>query len=146
MSDPTAILKNLRQSGHRVTPQRVMVLEAMQTQGGHITAEDIYQHVLAKHPYANRSTVYRTLDMLGKEGVVSATDLGKGRVYYELHGDAPHHHIICQGCGHVADFDHSLLEPLQETLQRKYKFRANIHHFAIFGLCAKCYGKSKQKV
>jgi Fe2+ or Zn2+ uptake regulation protein len=144
MSKPREILENLRKSGRRVTPQRVMVLEVMEAQGGHIPVEDIYQHVLEKHPYANRSTIYRTLEMLTKEGIVSATDLGKGRVYYELHGDEPHHHMICQACGYVAELDHSLLEPLQETLQRKYKFKANIHHFAIFGLCASCQTKAKK--
>lgn len=138
------ILESLRKNGHRVTPQRVMVLEALEAQGGHIAADDIYQQVLAKHPYANRSTIYRTLDMLGKEGIITATDLGKGRVYYELHGGAPHHHMICQTCGAVSELDHSLLEPLQTTLQRKYKFKANMHHFAIFGLCVQCQAQGKK--
>lgn len=142
MSQHSQILESLRKSGHRVTPQRVIILEAIQAHGGHISAEEVFQQVQAEHPYLNRSTVYRTLEMLTKEGIVTVTDLGKGRVHYELHRTEPHHHLVCQKCGKVEQLDHVLLEPLQTALLRQYKFKANIEHFAIFGLCNRCQAKS----
>ncbi len=144
MSGHTTIVNHLRRTGYRVTPQRVIILEALQRQGGHMTAEDIYARVRAEHPYINRSTVYRTLDMLSKENIITVTDLGKGSVHYEMSSDEPHHHMVCQQCGKVEEVDHALLEPLQNSLLRKYKFKANIEHFAIFGLCHKCQEKLRK--
>jgi len=141
MSAQTPIVNQMRRSGHRVTPQRVMIMEVMRKHGGHVSAEDIYQWVQAVHPYVNRSTVYRTLDMLSKENIITVTDLGKGSAHYEMHSDEPHHHMVCQQCGKVEEVDHALLEPLQNSLLRKYKFKANIEHFAIFGMCHKCQEK-----
>jgi Fur family ferric uptake transcriptional regulator len=142
MSEQSDILSLLRRNGHRVTPQRVMILEAVRKHGGHMSAEDVYREVEVTHPYVNRSTVYRTLEMLTKEGLVTVTDLGKGPVHYELHTGAPHHHLVCQNCGKIEEFDHALLEPLQKNLERQYKFQARLDHMAIFGLCAKCQAKN----
>ena len=141
MSEQMEILDHLRRSGHRVTPQRVMILAAMRQRGGHVSADEVYQQVQAAHPYINRSTVYRTLEMLTKEGLVTVTDLGKGAVHYEMHSGRPHHHLVCHNCGVVEEFDHALLKPLQQSLERKYKFQARLDHMAIFGLCAKCQTK-----
>ena len=141
MSGQSTILENLRKSGHRVTPQRVMILEIMQNHQGHISAEEVYQAVYLAHPYINRSTIYRTLEMLTKEGLLTVTDLGKGPVSYEVNTGEPHHHLVCEKCGRIEEFDHALLEPLQKALLRQYKFQARLDHMAIFGLCSKCQPK-----
>ena len=138
MNDQSEILENLRRNGYRVTPQRVMILAVMNKHGGHISAEEVYQQIHAVHPYVNRATVYRTLEMLSREGVVTVTDLGKGPVHYEMHTGEPHHHLVCQQCGQIEEFDHALLEPLQKSLERKYKFQPRLEHMAIFGRCSKC--------
>jgi Fur family ferric uptake transcriptional regulator len=145
MSEQSEILGLLRRNGHRVTPQRVMILEAVRKHGGHMSAEDVYRDVQTTHPYVNRSTIYRTLEMLTKEGLVTVTDLGKGPAHYELHTGEPHHHLICQGCGKIEAFDHDLLQPLQQSLEREYKFQARLDHMAIFGLCARCQPKPAKK-
>ena len=141
MSGQSAILESLRKNGHRVTPQRVMILEIMQNHHGHISAEEVYQAVYRAHPYINRSTIYRTLEMLTKEGLLTVTDLGKGPVSYELNSGEPHHHLVCEQCGRIEEFDHALLESLQKSLLRQYKFQARLDHMAIFGLCSKCQPK-----
>jgi len=144
MSEQQEILNLLRKNGHRVTPQRVMILGAVQKHGGHMSAEDVYQALQTDHPYVNRSTVYRTLEMLTKEGLVTVTDLGKGPVYYELHSGEPHHHLVCQNCGKIEVFDDALLESLNKALERRYKFQARLEHLAIFGLCGKCQTKGSK--
>lgn len=138
MDEKHVILENLRKSGHRVTPQRVMILDVMRSRTGHITAEEVFQAVYAEQPFVNRSTVYRTLDMLTKEGLLTVTDLGTGPAAYELNTGEPHHHLVCQKCGHIEEFDHDLLSALQKSLQSQYKFQARLDHMAIFGLCAAC--------
>src|SRR5438477_12561613 len=95
---------------------------------GHISAEAVYQAIYPEHPYITRSTVYRTLDMLTKEAVLTVTDLGTGPVAYELSTGEPHHHLVCEHCGQIEEFDHALLESLQKSLLRQYKFQARLEH------------------
>jgi Fur family ferric uptake transcriptional regulator len=128
----------VRAHGRRVTVQRAMVLEAVQAHKGHLTAEEIFRQVQAKNAYINLSTVYRALEVLQEEGLITATDLGGGSIRYEACGLHPHHHLICQRCGRVDAMDHTLLKPLQRALRNKYRFEARLDHFAIFGLCGQC--------
>ncbi|MFM9108561.1 MAG: transcriptional repressor, partial [Chloroflexota bacterium] len=85
-------------------------------------------------PGVNRSTVYRTLEMLRDMGLVSETDLGGGvRQYERIEGR--HHHLICQGCGGQLELDDALVAPLRQAISRQYGFAAGIDHLAVFGLC-----------
>lgn len=124
--------------GYRMTPQRMMVVEAIESTDGHISAEDIYTQVKAKYPHVNISTVYRTLELLKNEGLVTETNLGEGRVRYHPAGKGHHHHLVCQKCGTVIDMNGSELAPLGDTLRKKYNFKADLRHLAIFGHCDNC--------
>jgi Fur family ferric uptake transcriptional regulator len=135
---PVKQLEDVRTHGRRVTGQRAIIFEAVRAHKGHLTAEEVYKLARAKNRYINLSTVYRTLDFLKEEGLVTATDLGGGCIQYEACGPHPHHHLICQRCGRVEALDHALLEPLQRTLRKEYEFEARLDHFAIFGLCGRC--------
>ncbi|MDI3341857.1 MAG: Fur family transcriptional regulator [Sphaerobacter sp.] len=128
----------LRRAGLRVTPQRMMVLAALAAGEGHLTADEIFDLVRREYPFLNRSTVYRTLDLLVELGLVAATDLGEGVRQFELVGAAPHHHLICQRCGATAEIADELLQPLRTRLAEEYGFEARMDHFAIFGLCRAC--------
>ncbi len=66
----------LTKLGYRLTPQRMMVLSAIEGSDSHISAEEIYTQVIAKYPHVNISTVYRTLDLLKRLGLVTEADLG----------------------------------------------------------------------
>jgi Fur family ferric uptake transcriptional regulator len=130
--------KALREKGYRLTPQRMMVIEALHSVDGHISAEEIYTQVRAKYPYANISTVYRTLELLKKLGLVTEIALGDGRVRYHPVEKGHHHHLVCQKCGRIVDLPESALSPLKETLLHDYHFNADLRHMAFFGLCADC--------
>ena len=132
------IISKLSEKGYRLTPQRVMVLMAIESSADHISAEEIYAQVLEKYPYVNISTVYRTLDLLKRLGLVTETDLGGGRVRYHPADKGHHHHLVCQKCGKTIDLDESVLLPLRDTLRRECKFDADLKHLAIFGRCGKC--------
>lgn len=132
------IVKKLTDKGYRLTPQRLMIVSAIENSDGHISAEEIYAQVAAKYPQVNISTVYRTLELLKQLGLVIETDFGEGRVRYHPADKGHHHHLVCTGCGAVIDLDESLLSSLQGMLLRKYKFSADLKHLAIFGRCNKC--------
>ena len=134
------IVKKLTEQGYRLTPQRLMTIAAIEYSDGHISAEEIYTQVVSRYPNVNISTVYRTLELLKKLGLVTETDFGEGRVRYHPVGKGHHHHLVCQECGAVIDLDETVLTPLKDTLLREYGFSADLRHLAIFGHCVKCKG------
>jgi Fur family ferric uptake transcriptional regulator len=138
MSQPAEIIRRLSEQGYRLTPQRAMIVSAIESSDGHISAEEIYAQVAAKYPQVNVSTVYRTLELLKRLGLVTETDFGEGRVRYHPAGKGHHHHLVCTECGAVIDLDESLLSSLESRLLREYKFSADLRHMAIFGRCVKC--------
>jgi Fur family ferric uptake transcriptional regulator len=139
MSCETETVQVLRQSGHKATPQRLMILSALRHAEGHVTAAEIYEQVQAEYPYVDISTVYRTLGVLKELRLVSETDMGSGDTTYEwLRQQGRHHHLICRACGAVASLDHHYLEDLGAEIMAESGFKPDIDHFAIFGLCGAC--------
>ena len=130
--------ESLKEKGYRLTPQRMMVLEALHQAEGHITAPEIYGRVRAKYPWVNKSTIYRTLELLKELDLVTETELGGDKLYYHQADKGHHHHLVCQKCGRTIDLDESLLTPLEDTLRRKYHFKADLRHLAIHGHCLRC--------
>lgn len=128
----------LRARGQRLTPQRLMVLDAIRAAHGHHTAEVIYERVRQAYPYVNLATIYRALAWLKEQGLVSETDLGSGQTEYEYLGEPRHHHLICLRCGRMAEFEDDLVAPLAATIQERYGFLPRLDHLAIFGACRAC--------
>ena len=121
-----------------MTPQRLMILAAIQNSDGHVSAEEIHDQVRAQYPQLHISTVYRTLELLKEQGLVAEADLGEGRTRYHLAEKGQHHHLVCEKCGAIFELSNSLLLPLGEAILREHRFRANLTHFTIFGRCARC--------
>jgi Fur family transcriptional regulator, ferric uptake regulator len=129
--------RELRMQGLRLTPRRLMVVEVLAAHGDHLTVEDILSEVRKRHPSTNKTTVYRTLEQLVGMGLVVVTDLGSGRLEYELLG-RPHHHLICERCNTRIEVEDHFLEPLRQSLMEHYGFSTNLYHFALFGICPDC--------
>ena len=138
MDQPRDIISKLSKQGYRLTPQRIMILLAIENSDDHISAEEIYAQVAAKYPNVNISTVYRTLELLKRLGLVTETDLGGGRVRYHPAEKGHHHHLVCQQCGAIIDLDESVLSSVKDVLLQEYGFIADLRHLAIFGRCVNC--------
>jgi len=136
--DDKSIAEALQKQGYRLTPQRAVILNAIEHREGHFSTEEVYAQIKPRYARLNISTVYRTLELLRTTGLVTETDLGDGKTRYHTAEKGHHHHLVCQRCGITTDLDDSLLNPLREKLARQYGFRANLRHAAIFGVCAKC--------
>lgn len=141
MSQRRDIGSKLREQGYRLTPQRMLVIEALYNADGHISAEEIYQQLHARYPYGNISTVYRTLELLKRLDLVTETDFGEGRVRYHVAEKSHHHHLLCHTCGKIMDLDESILYPLKDALLHDYDFDADLRHLAISGECSECRKK-----
>ena len=132
------IAGELSEQGYRLTPQRIMILLAIENSDNHISAEEIYAQIVAKYPHVNISTVYRTLELLKRLGLVTEADLGEGRVRYHPAEKGHHHHLVCRQCGAIIDFNEALLAPLKNTLFQEYRFIADLRHLAVLGHCVNC--------
>lgn len=134
--DETADL--LRRAGHKMTPQRLMIVRVLRHAQGHLSAAQIAAQVRDVYPFVDVSTVYRTLDVLKRMKLATATDMGAGDVLFEWAPEEPHHHLICSSCGEVQLLDHSYLACLSARIDTEFGFEPDLHHFAIFGLCRDC--------
>ena len=132
------IIDELTVKGLRMTPQRIMIASAVENSTDHISAEEIYAQIAQLYPNVNISTVYRTLELLKKLGLVTETDLGEGRVRYHPMTKGHHHHLVCRDCGATIDLDESLLTPFKSALLKEYRFIADLRHLVIFGRCVNC--------
>ena len=128
----------LREKGLRLTPQRLVILNALQKGEHHISAEEIYRDVCSQFPQINISTVYRTLETLKKLGLVMQVDVGAGRIFYHRTDKGHHHHLVCQNCGARIELDEAFLAPLRDSIQRQYQFKADLMHLTISGHCEYC--------
>ena len=139
MACEEVFIRELRERGFRLTPQREMVLSAMHAVEGLVTAEDIYDRVHERSAAVDISTVYRTLDLLQEFKIVACVDPGDGQNRYELLGvHGPHVHLVCQACGAVTGVALEALRPLAERLLADYGFAADLGSLAIPGLCREC--------
>jgi len=130
--------EKLRKLGYRMTPQRAVVLSAIENSDDHVTAEEIYAQVAGKCPRLNISTVYRTLELLKKVGLLYEINLGEGRVGCHPEDKGHHHHLICRKCGAIIDVSESVMFPIEAILLQAFNFKADLKHMAIFGLCENC--------
>jgi len=138
MSCQTHTVQTLKDAGHRLTPQRLLILSAVRHSRGHITAGEILDAVKQSYPYIDTSTVYRTLDMLKQMRLVSETHMGDDQHRYEWVDAERHHHMICHDCDRVASMDDSFIETLGKQIMNAYDFETDIEHLAVFGICGDC--------
>jgi Fur family ferric uptake transcriptional regulator len=129
----------LRRRGFRVTPQREAILREVMLAEGHMAPQDVARRVQRKLPAVNVSTVYRTLALLEKLGVVRHAHLERGAEYHRA-SEGDHIHLTCSRCGSEDDLSLEEAESLKRLLQRHRGFLPDLTHFAISGLCRECQG------
>lgn len=132
------LVNTLKERGHRLTPQRQLILDAIEDSEGHVSAESVHAKVAAQFPQVNISTVYRTLELLQTLGLVTHTHFDDGIALYHLAEDSDHQHMVCRRCGAEREIHVAELEPLDRHLREQYGFHADLAHFAIIGICADC--------
>ena len=140
--------EKLRSGGYKMTKGRRAILEILTKSKGHLSAEDIYFKAHAVPSTLGLASVYRTLEILSKMGLVNSFDFKDGRTRYELAespgGRGHHHHLICTSCGRIIDYgdfsgkELNLLRKTEKHLSIKYGFKIVNHTVNYFGSCGKC--------
>lgn len=137
--DMKIIASMLRQRGYKVTPQRRAVLNAIANDSDHLTPAEIYDRVRREHPDIGLVTVYRTLDMLDKLGLICEVhSAGNCRSYLLRRPSGHHHHLICSDCGTVADYTDCDIGELEQKVLGETGFEINGHLLEFTGRCRNC--------
>lgn len=142
MTQGQTFVELLRQRGLRMTPQRQLILEAVESIEGHISVEAVHARVVARFPQVNVSTVYRTLELLEDLGLVHHTHFDDGVAQYHRAELGLHQHLVCRLCGWEEELELSVLEPLGEEIRRRHGFEVDLAHFALVGRCHACRARA----
>jgi Fur family ferric uptake transcriptional regulator len=135
------IKNSLKQRGVRLTRQRQILLELIDSSGAHLDAERLFLLAQEKDPKLNRVTVYRTLKMLKEGGLVDELDLmhiGGDQHFYETRMKQEHAHVICLRCGRVEEFFGEPLQKLRRQVESHFGFQIVLARTEIGGYCAHC--------
>lgn len=129
--------RRLREQGFRITPQRQLVLEAVENLS-HGTPEEILVEVQRTATGVNLSTVYRTLEVLEDVGLVTHAHIGHGPPTYHSVDEHVHIHLVCDRCAKVLSVPAAVAEDFVARLENDYGFRTDISHVSVHGLCDTC--------
>jgi Fur family transcriptional regulator, ferric uptake regulator len=127
--------------GVRMTHQRRLLVELIQGAASHMDAVELWEKARAQDPTINKVTVYRTLGMLKKHGLVDELDLlhmQGGKHYYEARATRDHIHLACLKCGKIEEFESFLFEKLKGQIERDRHFRIRVVRVEAGGLCEEC--------
>ena len=127
---------DLRKAGLKVTLPRKSILDTLENSGErHLSAEDIYKHLLNSDLDIGLATVYRVLTQFEAAGLVVRRNFEGGHFVFELASEEHHDHIVCNDCGHVEEFVDPVIEERQEVIAKDKSFRIVDHSMIIYGNC-----------
>jgi Fur family ferric uptake transcriptional regulator len=135
-----AAIEALRERGERVTLARRAVLEVLARTHEHVSADDLAVLLEDTHPSVHRASVYRTLDLLTRLGIVSHIHAGAGATVYHLAAAAGHEHLHahCRLCGSVVVVPADALATTSARVVSATGFRVEPAQSALVGVCAEC--------
>ena len=137
--DEKKIASILRQHGYKLTPQRRVVLSVIALSREHLTPATIYERVCQEHPDVGLVTVYRTIEILTKLGLICEVHIGGNcRSYLMKRPSGHHHHLVCADCGAVIDFTDCDLSELEQRLCQETGFKIESHLLEFMGQCQDC--------
>ncbi|NPV74987.1 MAG: transcriptional repressor [Anaerolineae bacterium] len=117
------------------------ILDVLGDKDTHLTSREIFDCIHERLPAVNPSTVYRALERLTQEGVVSISDLGIGSMVYELVTGKNHHHLVCQQCRSIVTIEGQEIDLFFSNIQAASGYRLVTNHLVLFGVCPACRQK-----
>jgi Fur family transcriptional regulator, ferric uptake regulator len=137
----------LRKAGLKITVPRLKILDILGSmQPRHMSAEDIYRHLLQSHEDIGLATVYRVLTQFEAAGLVTRHHFEGATAVFELN-EGPHHdHIVCLDCGKVEEFVDAGIEEKQRAIAAKHHFEIRDHSMILYGSCRRksCPSKAEK--
>lgn len=126
----------LRANGYKVTPQRIAVYNALCHRKDHPTVEMIFNTLEPYYPTMSLATVYKSVDILVKIGVVNMLNTGEESFRYDAQIDT-HTHICCTKCGTVSDIIYDTAGMLEE-IKKQTNVEIEKYQMYFYGVCNEC--------
>jgi Fur family transcriptional regulator, ferric uptake regulator len=138
---PGRLQAELMSRGVRMTRQRRTILSVVETAQQHLDASQLLRKARRIDPDIDRVTVYRTLKLLKRHGLVDELDLmhleGE-KHFYERRPQRDHLHMACLRCGKILEFESNLFDRLKGQIQRECHFHILVTRLEIGGYCSQC--------
>ena len=141
------LASDLKRQGLRMTLPRRIIIETLALADSYLTAEELYHQLHSSHPGIGLATVYRTMVLFHRLGIVTKLEVGEGKTRFEL-AEAEHHHLlVCERCHKVVKYsDFTTQEKdgfaeLERLVEKMYRFKINRHVVQYFGICPECLAK-----
>ncbi|MFB5270001.1 peroxide-responsive transcriptional repressor PerR [Paenibacillus enshidis] len=130
-------LRQLKNTGVRITPQRHAILNYLMESMGHPTADEIYRALEPQFPSMSVATVYNNLKVFLEAGMVHELTYGDNSSRYDAN-ISDHYHIVCEKCGKIEDFGYPSLLDVEKFAAEETGFEVHGHRLELHGLCKSC--------
>ncbi|GGB52797.1 transcriptional repressor [Virgibacillus dakarensis] len=129
-------MTTLKESGIRVTSQRLAIIEYLSNTVNHPSAYQIYSSIKKHFPNLSIATVYNNLRFLVKKGAIKELYVN-GSSWYD-YNTSDHYHLVCQSCGKIEDMDYPLFYEIEDFAEDFYGYIIQTHSLQLYGLCKAC--------
>ncbi len=140
MKNTKNTIKKLKESGLKITPQRLAVVEILEGNKSHPSAQSIYEEAKKKYPMMSFSTVYKTLKVLDDVGEIQQLSIAEDRVNFDP-DTSPHHHFLCEKCGNIFDVEESL-DVHKSSINGHRVSKTQVFYYGICSHCQSSRGHS----
>ncbi len=145
MSSPN----ELKTMGLKATLPRLKILEIFQkSEQRHMSAEDVYRHLLAENMDVGLATVYRVLTQFEQAGLLARNHFDNGKAVFELNEGHHHDHLVCLVCGRVEEFYDEEIEKRQQNIAKSRGYTLQDHALSLYGTCTRpdCEGRRRAQL
>ena len=131
----------------KFTVERQAILDRVFENHKHFEADELLVDLRLNDMKISKATIYRTLALLVKSGLLREVIFGERHAHYEhVYGHEHHDHLVCNNCGKIIEFTEHRIEKLQDEVCRKNKFKTDSHRLQIQGLCEDCWEQNEKTV
>jgi Fur family peroxide stress response transcriptional regulator len=136
------IIHKLRDSGHKITPQRLAIAKILARSEGHPSVENIHARIMEDFPTMSLATVYKNILLIKSLGEVLELGFPDGSNRYDGNKPTPHPHVICVKCKKIVDPDLENLDEMKKEVESETQFKILNHRLDFFGICSQCMAEN----
>src|SRR6202789_411708 len=140
------LLNQVEEQGIRLTAQRRALIETIQEATSHLDAASLLSLARKRDPKIDRATVYRTIELLKRLGLIDELDLmhlNGEKHYYEGKTQKDHLHLACFHCGEIEEVDSPTFQRLKREIAAQNDFQVQVMRLEVGGLCRRCAAQQK---
>ena len=132
------IIQKLRDNGHKITPQRLAIVQILAKSDGHPSVENIFDQIKRDFPTMSLATVYRNIVLIKSLGEILELGFPDGSNRYDGNKPYPHPHVICVKCKKIVDPNLDSLDEMKKEVASETHFKILNHRLDFFGICSSC--------